>query len=320
MEMAPQFQSFLGQRFGVQTTPLGGEILTRLMPQTVRLIPFSALAVILTLFVMMIGPFDYYVLGLFRRRRYTWLLFPLTSICFTLATVAMANHYLGLRDQRHSLFLVDLDSQGTVLRWNRYELLFAARDKDAITDLKDVLWAPLNSRTYEKELGLRYQPTPDFDERRAPLYYGALPSGFKVRESLRQWRPELNRTFSFDQPPVPLPPNWRAIEEAWPDLEKIRTQLSARKPFAGDVCAITESGQLNFDPPSTRILPETILRPLCVAEREGVFGLVSQVSPTGGGNFEDAGARDADSNDSVLLITTLVGEDVVVYRRFFHGN
>jgi hypothetical protein len=232
----------------------------------------------------------------------------------------MANHYLGLRDQRHSLFLVDLDSQGTVLRWNRYELLFAARDKEAVTELKDVLWAPLNSSTYALEPGIRYRSTPDFDERRVPLYSGALPSNFKVRESLRQWRPELNRTFSFEEPPVPLPSNWRAIEEAWPDLQKIRTQLSAKKPFAGDVCAITSSGQLDFDPPSTRILPDTILRPLCMAERESLFGLVSQVSPTGGGNFEDASARDADSNDSVLLITTHAGEDVVVYRRFFHGN
>src|ERR1019366_9218593 len=89
-----------------ESTSIGAELLNRLMPQTVRLIPFSALIGILVLFVLLIGPADYFLLGAFRRRKFTWILFPATSIVFTAATVLMANHFLGLHDQRRSLFVV----------------------------------------------------------------------------------------------------------------------------------------------------------------------------------------------------------------------
>ena len=137
-------QQFAGpQSYSVQPTSLGAELMNLLMPRTVRLIPFSALLGLLGLFLLIIGPADYFVLGFLRRRRLTWVLFPATSIAFTVATVLMANHYLGLRDQRRSLIVVDLAQDGTALRWNRYELIFTARDKQSVTELKDALWAPL---------------------------------------------------------------------------------------------------------------------------------------------------------------------------------
>jgi hypothetical protein len=117
--------------YGVQPDALGAELMTQLMPRTVRLIPFSAMVGMLALFLLMIGPVDYFLLGFLRRRRFTWVLFPATSLAFLVATVLMANHYLGLRDQRTSLTVVDLGRDGTALRWNRYELVFAARDKQA---------------------------------------------------------------------------------------------------------------------------------------------------------------------------------------------
>ena len=140
----PNGRQFAGpQSFSVQPTDLGAELMNLLMPRTVRLIPFSALLGLLGLFLLIIGPADYFVLGFLRRRRLTWVLFPATSIAFTVATVLMANHYLGLRDQRRSLIVVDLAQDGTALRWNRYELIFTARDKKSVTELKDALWAPL---------------------------------------------------------------------------------------------------------------------------------------------------------------------------------
>ena len=142
VQNVPQFAAPLS--YSVQPTALGAELMNLLMPKTVRLIPFSAVLGLLVLFLLMIGPVDYFVLGFFRRRRFTWVLFPATSLAFTAATVLMANHYLGLRDQRRSLIVVDLARDGTALRWNRYELVFAARDKQSVTELKDALWAPLD--------------------------------------------------------------------------------------------------------------------------------------------------------------------------------
>jgi len=327
--------------YAVQTTDLGAELLNRLMPRTVRLIPFSALIGMLGLFLLMIGPADYFGLGWLRRRRLTWVLFPATSLAFTVATVLMANHYLGLRDQRRSLLVVDLAHDGTALRWNRYELVFAARDKQSVTDLKDALWAPLDVRMQPMSGGViygglgAYPPGTAFNpynrrngygsygmaaerETDPPLYDGTLPVHFQTREAIRQWRPELNRIFSFELPPAPLFPNWRAIEAAWPNLEDIRAKLAVKEPF--NVYALSSRQPSRGVSGATQIISPEVLQALCAGGSSGLQSLVSQVSPTGGGNFEDLPAMDPESNDSVLAIVTQLGDDLVVYRRFFYGN
>lgn len=313
--------------YAVQSTDLGGELMNRLMPTTVRLIPFSALVGLLVLFLLMIGPADYFVLGFLRRRRFTWLLFPATSIAFTVATVVMANHYLGLRDQRRSLVVVDLARDGTALRWNRYELVFAARDIQSVTELKDALWAQLDVRAMPGEI---YNPNPNYRsygyradsarEAGPPLYEGTLPVHFRSSEAIRQWRPELNRVFSLEPPPVPLFSNWRAIEDAWPNLQNVRAKLSEKKSFRGDVYAISIPHAIAAGSGSTGILPASILEELCVGDSTGLQSLVSQISPTGGSNFEDVQAMDTEARDSALAIVTQNGDDIIVYRRFFYGN
>lgn len=322
-----------------QPSDLGSELLSRLMPKTVRLIPFSALVGMLTLFVLLIGPADYYVLGFLRRRRLTWVWFPATCIGFTVATVLMANHYLGLRDQRTSLTVVDLDKDGSALRWNRYQLVFTARDKEAVTDLKDALWTHLdastpddytvpyrgrnfyNGRRFANSGGYRYDDNSD-DNADPPSYDGTLPTSFQTSETIHQWQPELNRIFSFEPSPVPLPANcdWNAVEEAWPDLQAIRSILSKDKPFHGDVYAISVTNSATADPGSTGILDPAILNQLCLGQASGLFALVSQISPTGGSSFEDIQAMDTAPLDSVLAIVTQKGDDIVVYRRFFYGK
>jgi hypothetical protein len=326
----PQFGAPIS--YGVVPTALGAELMNRLMPQTVRLIPFTALIGMLGLFLLLIGPADYFILGFFRRRRFTWLLFPATSFAFTIATVLMANHYLGLRDQRRSLVVVDLAKDGTALRWNRFELVFAARDKKSVADLRDALWVPLDVQAMPVEFyNPNYRPVNSYnqgygyraDEGREagpPLYDGTLPVHFQTSETLRQWQPQLNRVFSFEPPPVPLFANWGAIEKAWPNLQTIRAKLSEEKSFHGDLYAVSGFNSVVPGSGSSGILPVSILRELCAGDSGGLLSLVSQISPNGGRNFEDVQALGAEANDSALAIVTQNGDDIVVYRRFFYGN
>ena len=352
--------------FTEQPSILGAELMSRLMPRTVRLIPFPALMGMLTLFVLMIGPADYFFLGMLRKRKLTWVLFPATSLAVMAATVLMANYYLGLRDQRRSLVVVDLAKDGSALRWNRYQLVFAARDKQAVTELKDALWSPLN--VGDVPVGMGYQTVTyypggnsgprtirvgrpaypgngmngaygfEMDSGRdsgPPLYDGVLPVHFQTSEAIRQWQPVLNRTFSFEPPPVSLLSNWHAIEECWPDMDKVRAKLQEDKNFKGNVYAISSHDSVEGDPsdppeefvgvvdqrPAGTIVSPWTLRHLSAADTGGNHGLVSQISPTGGGNFEDVQVLDPTTRDSVLVIVTEVGDDIVVYRRLFaYGN
>jgi hypothetical protein len=147
-----------------------------------------------------------------------------------------------------------------------------------------------------------------------------VPVHFRTSEPIHQWRPVLNRVFSFEPPPVPLLPDWRAVEAAWPDLPAIRAKLSTSKPFAGDVCAISGLNSALRHDGTNKILSDSILQELCLADSSGLFALVSQVSPTGGANYEDLQGMDTQESDSALAIVTQNGDDIIVYRRFFHGN
>lgn len=322
-----------------ESTSMGAELLNRLMPQTVRLIPFSALIGILVLFVLLIGPADYFLLGALRRRKFTWILFPATSIVFTVATVLMANHFLGLHDQRRSLFVVDLAKDGSALRWNQYELVFAARDKKSVTELKDALWVPLqtggsfgqpftrmvqgrqtfyvpnNSYPYNSGYNLSVEASVEL-----PLYVGTLPTHFQTTETLRQWKPQLNRTFSFEPPPVPLIPNWSEVEKSWPDLSSVRAKLSEKNNFTGDVCVLGSHHALTTDAGSRAIVPAEILNELCLGNSVGFKSVVAQTSPAGGSSLEDTQVVDPDANDSILLIVTQIGDNIVIYRRTFYGS
>ena len=128
------------------THQLGAEMVNQLMPRTVRLIPFAALMTHPGLFLLMIGPVDYFVLGWLRRRRYTWILFPATSIAFMIATVrwpiiTSANATSAVRSSSWTWTRTERRCVGTVTNG------FAARDKRAVTELKDALWSPLNFST-----------------------------------------------------------------------------------------------------------------------------------------------------------------------------
>ncbi|HEX4263303.1 MAG TPA: hypothetical protein VH597_03105 [Verrucomicrobiae bacterium] len=314
----PQGMTYGDASYSVQSTEFGGKVMSQLMPKTVRLIPFGALVVMLGLFLLMIGPLDYFVLGWLRRRRFTWVLFPATCLAFTVGTVVMANYYLGRHDQRRSLTVVDLGADGTPLRWNRYELVFAARDRQAVTEVKDALWTDVASVQSDWNIGNDDESA--VRESGPPWYEGSVPVHFRTSEPIHQWRPVLNRVFSFEPPPVPLLPDWRAVEAAWPDLPAIRAKLSTSKPFAGDVCAISGLNSALRHDGTNKILSDSILQELCLADSSGLFALVSQVSPTGGANYEDLQGMDTQESDSALAIVTQNGDDIIVYRRFFHGN
>ena len=154
-----------------------------------------------------------------------------------------------------------------------------------------------------------------------PWYDGSLPTHFHANQPIHQWQPQLNRIFSFEPPPVSLLPNWPEIESAWPNVENIRAKLAAAKVSA-EVYALT-----NATPPAPDmqageqpILSSEILNELSFAKPARLQLLVSQVSPNGGGNFEDAQGLDDKAGDTALAIVTQTGDDIIVYRRFFHGK
>ena len=358
-----------GGVFPYQLMPVmeAAELTTGLMPDRVRLIPFGWVLLILSVYLVAIGPGDWFVLGMFRRRKLTWLLFPLVTAAVTGSTVLVCNAYMGTQDHRRAISFVDVGEGGRVLRVNRFELLFAGSEVVADTDARDALLTPMDHRMfgnpyYLSQYGGRYR----YDQTAAPpRYHGRFPSRYRLAQPLSQWTPQLNRTLRIgdggstsNEPRL----NWDAVDPALfasdAGRRRIVQQLVGDVSFNGHVLLMNqqrhyglhraswtpksrhyrqrhvmsshpdaEESADNLYQPGTFTLhgshgfPLGLLMQACCRTPMGMFSVVSQVSPTGGGNFEDLTILDPTDPDQWLLVVVAPdGQDYVVHRRLYFGD
>ncbi len=112
-----------------------------LFPADVRVVPFGIVIGLLASFLVVVAPGDYWILGWLRRRRFTWIVFPIVSLLFTAITVAIAGYYSGNTDHRNSLVIVDLARDGRALRTSRIIHVITADTHMLTADVRDGLFA-----------------------------------------------------------------------------------------------------------------------------------------------------------------------------------
>ena len=123
-----------------------GQFLERMMPSDVRVVPTGLIALILVGYLVVIGPFDYFTLGYFRLRRFTWLTFPLATVLVAVLCVKVSEAYLSSQNTGGALVVRDVDAKGEVLRENRLQLLFMGTHTRMTHDLKNEVFTPLDQQ------------------------------------------------------------------------------------------------------------------------------------------------------------------------------
>ena len=168
---------------------------------------------ILICYVIVIGPGEYYVLGRFNLRRFTWITFPLISVGFAVIAFLISNFFMQTSHERKSLVIIDLDSQGRPVKENQIELIFTGSYQDVETPVKSGLLTSLN----QLELGMgenyyRYSRGTDAALVGPPYYAGSIPTQYSVFQRMPQWTPQLNRIVNnypqSEQPSF----NWASVD------------------------------------------------------------------------------------------------------------
>lgn len=223
------------------------EVLDRLMPDNVQMVPMSVLALVLFAFVVVIGPGDYFVLGWLRSRSLTWLTFPVATIAVTALTVCLSNAYMSQAETRRAVVVCDVGPSGDVVRTNRFELLFVASSHRVATEVQKGMLVALSLGTSLANSPLmpprafapprmRQAPPkvmyPDMDasgsENDPPIvlpmttYQGRLPTQFSVPQDLVKWTPQLNRVFSIPGAVSKPEIDWDVFNLKLDEIEKIR--------------------------------------------------------------------------------------------------
>ncbi len=329
---------------------------TILLPDDVRTIPLSVVITILVLFLTTIVPIDYYVLGHFNCRRFTWILLPVLSLVFTGFTAWLGNAYLGSTDYRTSLEFVDLTTGNRVIRNSRFEMLFTATQKEVATELKQSLYADVavqGTKEVDKWDSGRGTMTTDIadetvagtdlsSDSASSLYRGNMPTLFTVEQQMRKWSPRVSRQTSL-QTERPIPQfDLDDIRTAWqqssdvlanPEWQKsLRQKIQTALPES-TVLLFTQNRVLDLTRGEELQIPERpsassatksqklidLVCKVCVRPAVGFFSIASQISPNGAGDFEDLSILDPnDAGQLLLVIVTRQGNDYVVFRRMYH--
>lgn len=305
-----------------------------LIPGSVEGVPLSMVVSVLVGFLLTVGPVDYFVLGHFRLRRYTWIFFFVASVGFTWFMVHLSNLSLGQTDFRGTLVLADYGDDNRVVRQSEIELLFTATQRPVRAELRNTLFAPLplegrrdpsdptvddySSRHFSEFAG-NYVGDP-------PLVEGSMPGVFAAEYAMQKWSPRLSRYTVFqadDQQGVSLL-DFSGIDPA--DLGTpqgrgtVARDIQRRHPDAEvllyrgrEVIALTNQS----DPAGGKL--RELIQWYSVPPAHGVFGVVAQVSPTGSHFLEDLPLLDGSDPLQCLLVVVLrEGDNWIVHRRLYH--
>ena len=363
-----------------------GELLDRLMPEGVRMVPLWLLGFILLGFVVMIGPVDYIGLGWLKARKYTWFTFPLATVAVTALTVWVSNSYMSSAEARRGLVIRDVGDDGSIVRTNRFELLFVASSHAVTTDVRRGVFSPLGTggsmagsarALYQQQLmqqqmmlgqqgRSRFRSATGEDglagEKSPPRMSGRIPTQFEVTQDLAKWTPQLNRIFWIPGATDEQPIDWMPITDGQITSgllstrvvggelrERVRRQfgtgalvacLGPNGAWASDGNRLWQTNigndanqynrtvqpQFNSwgEPTGLQIPPEVQQQGALfrwfyqhsVAQKHGLFGLVSHIGPKGGPEFDDLPIYDpSDSGHALLIIVVPQGDDLIAYRK-----
>ncbi|MCP4507145.1 MAG: hypothetical protein GY826_12255, partial [Fuerstiella sp.] len=294
------------------------------------------------------------VLGYFKARKYTWLLFPLVTAAFTAVTVSIAHQYMASTDSGGAISVVDVTDDGRPVRRTDLQMHFYASQTTLSEEVSQSFVVPgqmliATNMQYGGPQGPRATST-------GVHYSGRFPQAYNIQHDLRQWEPQLVRSMTlapeaFDV--LPIPWNDASLVTTDAGRRKLLQHLQKAAPDGSAVAAIVLNqgarfsvggGGFLFSPgliergeywvqsdvrirryestPGVELEAVGLLESACRTGTRDFFSLVSQVSPQGSASLEDLPILDpTDANQWLLMVAVKgIANHTMVYRRLYRVN
>jgi hypothetical protein len=334
------------ERLNPRTEPLlsfGEQVL---LPEDVEMVPTWVIGLILSGYVLTIGPIDYFVLGWLRLRKLTWIVFPIVTVCFTFLTIAVAHDYMSSEDTGGRLVITDIVDNGIPARQTVLETLFLGAKTEFTTEHKSQLVVQAEDSFTAADWMNMYGNGPERKSDTPLSYFGHFPQNYTIRQEIQQWSPVSLRTLSLEPENVKLP----AID--WSDSTLLttpegNTRLKAtlrgmnppvtsavifhdgtQQTLVGAVSYSSDANDRRYLHPAQLGIPGNrnaavqhlfSYIPTASLDQSGLFRIVSQVAPQGAGSFEDLAFYDStDPNQWAIVIMTTDGDEFQVFRKLYH--
>jgi hypothetical protein len=334
-------------RLSPRTEPLLAMAEQLLLPSDVEMVPTWVIGLILSGYVLTIGPVDYVVLGWLRMRKYTWILFPIVTAVFTVLTVMVANAYMGSEDTGGRLVITDLVDDGIPARRTVLETLYYSAQADVRTEHTSELVVQAEDSFSAADWNNMYGELVDREPDTPLSYSGHFPQKYTTTQRVRQWSPVTIRSLSLEPKDVKPPPiDWNDVtlittpdghlrlrQTLQQEASKSGTEYSAVVYHSSERTAILGSvlpSPLNdprypeqpvyYSPVSHDSVAQQLFSnlPTVASSNRDIFRLVSQLSPEGAGSLEDLTIVDpADPKQWALVIMQQDGDDYHVFRKLY---
>ncbi|MEM7260945.1 MAG: hypothetical protein AAF488_03080 [Planctomycetota bacterium] len=172
-------------RLGVKRDPRPrsevGKVIEDLKSSDFHMIPPAVLALVGILYLVLIGPFDWWFLGRWGRRRWTWVWMPTVTVLFALFLVNLTERYFGAESSERRWVVVDVGEGGQILRAHCIELALLSRTQQVEKVLLDETYASIDP----KRFSVRHREAP---EPVAPIEYeGSYPFDYRIRQEVPKW-------------------------------------------------------------------------------------------------------------------------------------
>lgn len=305
-----------------------------LLPDRVETVPMPVVIGVLCLFLFVIAPGDWLLLGVLRRRMLTWLFFPAACVVFTVVMVVLANRYIGREDYRTAIRFVDRDAANRVVRVTAVETMFTATAQPVRLELRDTLFSSVDTvgksewqgtvvggqsqYTNVARLDAGSDPPPTFEGRPTNMYSLMLP--------VRKWTPVVSRYSYFsaglaDESEDEI--DWAGLdrESVAADPDAAAETLMSRNP--GALAVVLCGDRRSSLPDASSRLRQFLQFAVAVSkpEPEGFFRIAAAVSPNGHRSLEDLAVFDSSDPEQVLVLVLRGSEaGYVVDRRVFFGE
>ncbi|MCA9039115.1 MAG: hypothetical protein KDA65_02075 [Planctomycetaceae bacterium] len=276
-----------------------------LLPHGFNLVPPVFVMGLMFFYLLLVGPGDYWLLGALRKRKWTWLSFPLITIVFTYITVHSINAYMQIENPERKLIVTDVGKAGDVLRQSSFTCILSPSQQINTTTYNRELTIPvdiaqswLNDDQLQNLNNVYTGQTSD-----PPLFSGSLTGEYSLTQPLQKWSP---KTFiGFDIPSVTessdssrwnhTPEFWKAL--SWEMLgDRPAIQSLARQHFPNPVVVeVMDQQQINEDDPDLEFSCQALMHTIDFTRNFGLFGQMHSIAPRPGsfqanqivGDFQD---------------------------------
>lgn len=329
----------------------GDQLLEQLMPRDLKIVPLKLIGLILVLYVVAIGPGDYFFLGILKKRKWTWLLFPATTVAVAAGTIVLSHWYMRVSAIPRRVTVLDIGAGNRVARTSAFETLFRGTPGEAVTDVTRKMLCPMSLQRFSQGSWFNYQQAQaggtaqQYRLAGTSRFTGRVPTQYAVQQYLPQWTPQLNRMFGMSSPEDAVEFDWQSLAGQQFGSVSDAEIVSAAKETAEKLIAalgapsavfIATADRLRLVSGETDALQSaavvsayqwqsqegrTFLHDICLYPHGGFFNVVSQISPKGGDDFEDLALLDpSDPNQWLLIVVAPRGDDLIVYRKLYTGE